>query len=172
MQTGTLYGLPAHLRDIHDEKLLNQRLTTSKDRLNSAVADVRTRMDGLLNQAVQTTSASNSQVARLNERSNEIRKVNRIISEIAFTSNILALNAMIEAARAGEAGSGFAVVADEVKRLAGRTASATDDVTRETHAIGEDIGQVSKAIDQFQDIIQNIQQIQVQLTSAVEAQTT
>jgi hypothetical protein len=43
---------------------------------------------------------------------------------------------------------------------------------RVTHAIGEDIGEVSKSIGQFQQIIRHIQQIQTQLTSTIEAQTT
>lgn len=87
------------LRDINTEKLLNQRLRVSKDELQSAMADVKMKMDSFLNQAVQTAQASNRQMSGLHARSNEIRKVNGIISEIAFTSNILALNAMIEAAR-------------------------------------------------------------------------
>jgi methyl-accepting chemotaxis protein len=121
--------------------------------------------------AVSEAAATNETIARLGASSQEIGDVVKLISTIAGQTNLLALNATIEAARAGEAGKGFAVVADEVKQLAQETARATEEITRRVEAIQSDTGGAVEAIGRIGTVIEQINDYQLTIASAVEQQT-
>ncbi len=121
--------------------------------------------------AVKVAGTTNAIVGKLGESSAEIGNVIKVITSIAQQTNLLALNATIEAARAGEAGKGFAVVANEVKELAKQTAKATEDISRKIEAIQGDTKGAVEAIAEIGKIINQINDIQNTIASAVEEQT-
>ncbi|PCI29669.1 MAG: hypothetical protein COB67_03430 [SAR324 cluster bacterium] len=75
--------------------------------------------------------ANLEEMIQLENSSNNISGIVKMVNEIADQTNMLALNATIEAASAGTAGKGFAVVAEEIKQLAQQTTKSNADISIE-----------------------------------------
>ncbi|MDD5300575.1 MAG: methyl-accepting chemotaxis protein [Gallionella sp.] len=129
---------------------------------------VNKTVTGLLATAQEIETAS-GEVSRLGEDASRISDIVKVIKEIADQTNLLALNAAIEAARAGEQGRGFAVVADEVRKLAERTANATNEINLMSAKIGEvanhALGSMGKVVETTREGVTDAETAQSSIAS-------
>jgi len=103
--------------------------------------------------------AGAKKMKNLGDRSMEITGIVSTISRISEQTNMLALNAAIEAARAGEHGRGFSVVAEEVRKLAERTAGATQEIDKLVKAIHHETNETVVAIEKQTQVVEQESQL-------------
>jgi len=119
-QAATVQALSASITEITEKTKYNAEMAGKAANLANSIMQNAKKGS---RQMDEMTAA----VREINQASNSISKVIKVIDDIAFQTNILALNAAVEAARAGQHGKGFAVVAEEVRNLAAKSAEAAKD---------------------------------------------
>jgi len=133
----------------HEVLKLTQKGTTL---MNKSVDQMKT-IDTIVAESVD-------KVQGLDQQSNEISKLVKVIEDIANQTNLLSLNAAIEAARAGEHGRGFAVVADEVRKLSEQVAASVGEITQIVTNIQSETEEVVDALnDGYREVQEGTSQI-------------
>lgn len=164
-ETNLITDVSANLGDI------NNRVSQSAANASSVKIKVLKTADAVNtgNEKMQELVSIMDSISR---SADEIVKINSTIEDIAFQTNILALNASIEAARAGAAGKGFAVVAEEVRNLAAKSSEASK-ITAElientVRAIGSGTEAANTTAEMLSEIVEDTSSISVSVAEIAD----
>jgi methyl-accepting chemotaxis protein len=143
-----------------------EETSASVEQMSASVqqnADNAKVTEGMSSKAAKEASEGGQAVRDTVQAMKTIAEKIGIVDDIAYQTNLLALNAAIEAARAGEHGKGFAVVADEVRKLAERSQEAAQEigeVAKNSVALAERAGSlldtIVPSISKTSDLVQEI----------------
>ncbi len=115
------------------------------------VQNFESAIDTIVNHSESTRNSIKSLV----DRSKEVDRVVKVISEISAQTNLLALNAAIEAAQAGDAGRGFAVVAEEVRKLAESSKKSAKEIEVLINEMQKETQQTDRSIEEMNQNVKN-----------------
>ncbi len=165
-------------------EMLQLVLKTSKDveviqSSIHALSDGIGRQAKIFDQLMQHSSTITPKLDLLNQSTQKINEVMKMITAISSQINLLALNAAIEAARAGEAGRGFSVVAQEVRKLSESTQESLHSSDEAIRTLLSDVEEIDKILMEnktFEEKIKDFEEhfsqevgaLHVSLTDSIE----
>jgi methyl-accepting chemotaxis protein len=161
------------MTDSNDQRQLIQNIITkleelaSASRSNIASSTKGTEIASLTQESAERNGQKVHELAEkmtaIDNATQKITQIIKVIDEIAFQTNLLALNAAVEAARAGHHGKGFAVVAEEVRSLATRSAKAASETTSKIEDIVSLVKthsqELNKTSEEFSKVVQASQSV-------------
>jgi len=150
----------------------------NKDELNKFVGEFTEEIGAITQSIAKIQSASESlkaaqeqnlkTSAQSEKNASETQSIINTIQNIAFQTNILALNASVEAARAGQHGRGFAVVADEVRNLASKSAESASQIEIMLKAIQDSSALITSDIKNTAKFVDGQAQMSVEIKEMVD----
>lgn len=132
------------------ENLTEITQSIEKTRKNSDSLKIKTNLSS---EALRNFVSS---IKKIQSSSSSVLEIVESISNIAETTNILALNASIEASHAGAAGKGFSTVAGEIKQLARQSSAAAKSIISHIKLMNQRILQGIRVMEGMQTALESM----------------
>jgi methyl-accepting chemotaxis protein len=116
----------------------HQTANTGREAVQQVIEDM-----GHIHMNVQSTAGK---VKLLGESSREINDIVEVITNVAYQTNRLALDAAVQAAMAGDNGKGFSAVASDIRRLAEQTKNQAGRINSIVRTVNENIDNAGSAM--------------------------
>lgn len=149
-------------------------VATSTREISANIHEISHNTDNvahIASNAAELVTSATQIITELEDRSQEISQIIKMITAVTQQTNLLALNATIEAVRAGDAGRGFVVVASEIKQLSRETAASAERIIQQLEALRSGSSGAMNAIEKVAVIITQIRDLSVATASGVEEQS-
>jgi methyl-accepting chemotaxis protein len=141
----------------HQQASAAEESSASMEQITAAITLSQNNVDQtseIIQQADQDVLVSQNKIIENVDNIKSINEQIKIISDIAYQTNLLSLNAAVEAAKSGDIGNGFAVVATEIKKLAERSRDSSITITKIADST---LKSVLKSKDKINSIVPDIQ---------------
>lgn len=179
--SSTLHTAGNELASISEE--ISQRASeqaATTEEVAASMQEILSQLTSSAKNAEITTKITNQSAVEIvqnhkiyNEAVNyvsEISKNSLVITDIAFQTNILSLNASIEAARAGVAGKGFAIVAQEIGKLAEKSKTASEEIIQQSNMGVKASQQANSSLEKIIDKIEKSSRLVSKMIDAMNEQ--
>ncbi len=166
-------GASAVASGANQQAVTIEELASSLGEIASSVQNVTERASFVNNITKEVTKVIVGVGKLSQENTTSILKISekiKIISDIAFQTNILALNAAVEAARAGENGKGFSAVADEVRKLAEQSKQAAHDIGKTANSALDTTNQAGKLLQKLIPEVQQTSEYMAEIVTTASVQ--
>jgi len=153
MIVSNITGIQSNVTDIQE---LSEKEQKESKKIMARARQLRDDTKASNDKAMEIYASMKTRTEEAIERSKVVAKINELtddIRKISSQTNMLALNANIEAARAGDAGRGFAVVATEIGALANQTFQTVDGINQIVAEVNEAVHNMTECIRVIMDFL-------------------